>query len=64
MLMPAANPECGDVVVPQGPLCNGRTGKSSGARVICFLHNEALPIYIIAVYSKNERANLTQGGTQ
>ena len=28
--------------------------------MIYFLHNQTLPIYIFAIYAKNEKANLTQ----
>jgi hypothetical protein len=63
--MLAGDPECGDVITGTGGFrkvrfaLHGR-GKSGGARVIYFLHNETLPIYIFAVYAKNEKANLTQ----
>jgi hypothetical protein len=63
--MLADNPECGDVIAGTGGFRKVRValsgrGKSGGARVIYFLHNETLPIYIFAVYAKNEKANLTQ----
>ena len=36
-------------------------GKSGGARVIYFLHNETMPVYLLTVFAKNDKENLTQG---
>jgi mRNA-degrading endonuclease RelE of RelBE toxin-antitoxin system len=35
-------------------------GKSGGIRVIYFFYNETLPVFIITVFGKNEKANLTK----
>jgi len=35
-------------------------GKSGGARVIYYYHNEAIPLFALTAYAKNERANLSQ----
>lgn len=35
-------------------------GKSGGARVITYWHCEGCPIYLITIYLKNERANLSR----
>lgn len=35
-------------------------GKRGGARVIYILRGEAFPIFLIAVYAKNEKENLTR----
>ena len=63
--MLAPNPECGDILsgtggfrkVRVGP---GGLGKRGGARVIYILRNEAFPIFLINVYAKNEKENLTK----
>jgi hypothetical protein len=38
----------------------GGRGKSGGARVIYDFHSEAMPLYLLAAYGKNERANLSK----
>jgi hypothetical protein len=35
-------------------------GKRGGARVVYFFHNETIPIYLLTVFAKNERSDLTQ----
>jgi hypothetical protein len=34
-------------------------GKSGGARVICYFHSKRMPLFLLAMYAKNERANLS-----
>ncbi|MFN0106509.1 MAG: type II toxin-antitoxin system RelE/ParE family toxin [Bryobacteraceae bacterium] len=34
-------------------------GKSGGARVIYYFHNESVPVFLLSVYAKNEKVNLT-----
>jgi hypothetical protein len=34
-------------------------GKRSGARVIYYYHSEHLPVFLLAAYAKNEKANLS-----
>lgn len=60
-----ANPEAGDLIPETGGVRKLRWalpggGKRGGARVIYFFRNESLPIFLLAVYGKNEKANLTQ----
>ena len=61
----AANPEAGDIVPDTGGArklrwrAHGR-GKSGGARVIYYYHNESLPLFLLNVFAKNEKTNLTQ----
>src|ERR1700722_2729138 len=38
----------------------GSSGKSGGARVVYILRNEAFPVFLVAAYAKNEKANLTK----
>jgi hypothetical protein len=35
-------------------------GKSGGVRVIYYFHSERMPLYLLTVFAKNERADLTQ----
>jgi hypothetical protein len=35
-------------------------GKRGGARIVYILRNEDFPIFLVAVYAKNEKANLTK----
>jgi hypothetical protein len=37
----------------------GSQGKSSGVRVIYYFHNEIMPMYLITLFGKNEKSNLT-----
>jgi len=34
-------------------------GKSGGIRVIYYFHNESMPLYLLAAFGKNEKANLS-----
>jgi hypothetical protein len=60
----AANPEAGDVIPETGGVRKVRwaragTGKRGGARVIYFYHDINRPLYLLMVYSKAQRENLT-----
>ena len=35
-------------------------GKSGGVRVIYYFHSEAMPLYLLTMFTKNERANLSK----
>jgi len=35
-------------------------GKSGGVRVIYYYHSGAMPLYLLTLFAKSERANLTQ----
>ncbi|MEG3618175.1 type II toxin-antitoxin system RelE/ParE family toxin [Magnetovibrio sp. PR-2] len=61
----AADPTCGSLLQNTGgvrkvriPL-SGR-GKSGGARVVYFFHDNTIPVYLLAVFAKNEKDNLTK----
>jgi len=60
----AADPSCG-VVVPGGGGIRkvrfgfGGRGKSGGARIVYLFHGASLPVFILAVFAKNERSDLS-----
>jgi hypothetical protein len=61
----AANPTAGDLIVGTGGCRKVRVagrgkGKSGGYRVITFYAGEAMPVFLITMFSKGERANLTK----
>jgi hypothetical protein len=60
----AGDPEAGDVIPETGGVCKVRwsrsgTGKRGGARVIYFYHDAARPLYLLMVYAKARREDLT-----
>jgi mRNA-degrading endonuclease RelE of RelBE toxin-antitoxin system len=60
----AANPLAGDVLQGTGGIRKlrwgkGGRGKSGGVRVVYYFHNPRLPLYLLTLFAKNERANLT-----
>jgi len=61
----AANPTAGDIM----PGCGGARklrvakpgkGKSGGYRVITYFGGDDVPVFLLTVFGKNERANLTK----
>ena len=60
-----ANPVSGDLMPETGGArklrwrTQGR-GKRGGARVIYYHHNESIPLFLLNVFAKNEKANLTK----
>jgi hypothetical protein len=60
----AADPECGDVIRGTGGFRKVRVarkgmGKSGGARVVYIWRNETFPVFLITVFPKNEKENLS-----
>jgi hypothetical protein len=35
-------------------------GKSGGVRIIYYVHSELMPLYLLTLFAKNERANLSK----
>jgi len=61
----AEHPKAGDVMEGTGGVrklrwSRGSQGKSGGVRVIYYFHNESMPLYLLTLYAKNERSNLTK----
>lgn len=61
----ALNPSAGALITGTGGIRKIRwarkgMGKSGGARIIYFFHNENLPLFLITAFGKNEKANLTK----
>jgi hypothetical protein len=60
----AYHPEAGDVVAGTGGVRKLRwglpgRGKSGGARVIYYYHDDRIPLFLLNAYAKNEQANIT-----
>lgn len=61
----AAHPRAGDLIEGTGGVrklrwARGGRGKSGGVRVIYYVHSEAMPLYLLTLFAKNERANLSK----
>ena len=62
-------PEAGDVIPCSGGVRKIRwvrrgTGKRGGVRVIYYFHNETMPLFLLTVYAKSRRADLTKSELQ
>ncbi len=60
----AANPEAGDVMVGTGGARKLRhakdgAGKSGGYRTIHYFGGDDIPVFLLAIYGKSEKANLS-----
>jgi mRNA-degrading endonuclease RelE of RelBE toxin-antitoxin system len=60
----AADPACGVVVPGSGGVRKvrfgfGGRGKSGGARIIYLFGGEDLPVFVLAAFAKNEKADLS-----
>ena len=61
----AANPKGGDLMQGTGGVrklrwARGGRGKSGGVRVIYYFHSDAMLLYLLTVFGKNERSNLSK----
>jgi len=61
----ALHPASGDIMQGTGGIrklrwsAQGR-GKSGGVRVIYYYHNKTVPLFLLTVFSKGEKANLSK----
>lgn len=61
----AEHPRAGDLMEGTGGVrklrwSRGGRGKSGGVRVIYYFHSEAIPLYLLTLFAKNERSNLSK----
>ncbi len=61
----AADPFCGDLIKGTGGVRKVRIavrgkGKSGGVRVVYYYYNETLPVFLLTVFAKKEKDNLTK----
>lgn len=61
----ATHPQSGDVMQGTGGIRKLRwsakgKGKSGGVRVVYFYHNGSLPLFLLTVFGKGEKANLSK----
>lgn len=61
----ATHPKAGDLLEGTGGVRKlrwrrGGRGKSGGVRVIYYFHSEAVPLYLLTVFGKHEKANLSK----
>ena len=60
----AEHPSSGDLIQGTGGIRKlrwkkGDKGKSGGVRVIYYFHSEMMPLYLLAAFGKNEKANIS-----
>lgn len=63
--MVAKDPTCGVVLEGTGGIRKlrlgvGGRGKSGGVRVIYYFHSHFMPVFLLTVFAKNEKANLSR----
>jgi mRNA-degrading endonuclease RelE of RelBE toxin-antitoxin system len=61
----ARNPESGAVMRGTGGVrkvrwATGNKGKSGGARIIYYFYDQSIPLFLITVYGKKDKASLTK----
>ena len=62
----AEQPKDGDLMEGTGGVRKlrwrrGGQGKSGGVRIIYYFHDEGMPLYLLTLFAKGDRANLTKG---
>lgn len=60
----AEHPKAGDIMQGTGGIRKLRwaktgSGKSGGVRVVYYFHNESMPLFLLSLFGKNEKANLS-----
>ena len=61
----ARDPLCGDLIQGTGGIRKVRfavegKGKSGGVRIVYYYYNESMPVFLLTVFAKNEKADLTR----
>ncbi len=61
----AEKPKAGDLMQGTGGVrklrwARGGRGKSAGVRVVYYFHGDAMPLYLLTVFGKNEKDNLSK----
>ena len=61
----AAHPEAGVLLQGTGGIrklrwATGHRGKSGGVRLIYYYHDQGVPLFLISVFAKSDRANLNK----
>ena len=61
----AENPKAGDLMEGTGGVrklrwSRGSQGKSGGVRVIYYFHDAQMPLYLLTLFSKGDKVNLTK----
>jgi hypothetical protein len=61
----ASHPQSGAVIQGTGGIrkfrwATGNKGKSSGVRVIYYYHNKSIPLFLLTIFGKNEKDNLSK----
>ncbi len=61
----AAHPRAGNIMEGTGGIrklrwARGSKGKSGGVRVIYYYHDQRIPLYLLTVFGKNEKSNITK----
>lgn len=61
----AYDPACGEIMQGTGGVRKLRValagrGKRGGARVVYYFHNDSIPVFLLDVFGKNEKDNLTK----
>ncbi len=65
----AENPSAGDLIQGTNGVRKVRwarqgMGKSGGTRVIYYYHSEIMPLYLLTIFGKNEKSNLSMDEKQ
>ncbi|ERJ19413.1 Toxin HigB-2 protein [Salinisphaera shabanensis E1L3A] len=61
----AEHPKAGDLMRGTGGIRKLRwardgSGKSGGVRVVYYFHDERIPLYLLTIFGKNEKTNISQ----
>ena len=61
----AAHPKAGDLIEDTGGVRKlrwgrGGRGKSGGVRVVYYFHSDLMPVYLLTLYTKADRSNLSR----